>query len=419
MTDSQPAFFPIKALIFDLDGTLYRNRRLDRLYEESVYHLLAERFRISPARARRRFWAYYQDLETRLQRPPSKLYTLSKLGVSDRVWAQRHGRIHASAVLKPNPRLKTTLLRLARLYRLGIVTNNHRRNTEETLAALGVEGIFDEILTLSESRIFKPSPELYNRMAERLGVNPQDCLSVGDRYYQDLQPAAAAGMQTLLVQRLADIYRLPGVLTLRLALWLRLRSAPEQARALRLAGSALQQGRLVVVPTDTVYGLAAAARADAIRWLYRAKGRPEDNPIVLLLSDAAAAGQFAVLSPAARRLAQQHWPGALTMVLPVRPGTAWGSLTRGQRTVAVRVPDHAWLRRLIRAQGGALATTSANASGQPAPAAPGQVDQRVLAFAQVAVDGGGLAMGTPSTVVKVSGRRMKMLRPGGIIPAGS
>jgi len=407
-----PPGLAVKALIFDLDGTLYRNTLLDRRYAQALYHLIAERKHLSLTAARRLFSARYRELQERLGRQPSKLFTLSRLGISDLEWAAVSGRVPIARFLRPDPRLRSVLTLLALRHRLGIVTNNHRRNTLATLRALGIQDRFDEILTLSESRRFKPAPELYATMAERLGVDPQDCLSLGDRPDLDLVPAARIGMHVHWVRALGDLYRLPGRVRARPARRFTLRSAASARNASRAAAAALQAGRLAVVPTDTVYGLAALPTPAAVRWLYRAKGRAEHQPLVLLAAEAGIVLRQARVSAQARDLMARHWPGGLTLVLPARPGTPWGAVTRGGRSVAWRVPANAWLRRLLARVGGVLATTSANPSGAPAPGTAQAVDERILAFAEVLVDGGPCPHARPSTVAKVSGRRLVILRPG-------
>lgn len=403
---------PIRAVIFDMDGTLYRNARLDRWYEESIHRLVAARFGLSGVAARRRFREFYSRLSRSLRVRPSKLFTLEQMGISDRAWARRFGRAPVAAHLRPDRKLQAALSALAGRFRLGLVTNNHQRNTRATLRRLGVAGRFDEVLTLSQSRTFKPDPGLYRLMARRLGVSAQDCLSVGDRYHLDLAPAAAVGMQTLLVQRMQDVYRLPARLRPRRARRVAAGSPGQKRRAAATAARALRAGRLVVLPTDTVYGLAALPEAESVRWLYRAKGRQPGNPVVLLLADPSAAGRYARLSSRAQGLIRRHWPGALTLVLPAKPGTSWGGISRGGRTVALRVPENDLCRRMIRLSGGALAVTSANASGAPAPVSARNLDLQILAFSELVVDAGPARVGKPSTVARVREGKVELLRPG-------
>jgi len=404
----------LKALVFDMDGTLYSNRRLDRLYAQSSIDLIVQRKKVTLSAGKLLFQNKETELQARLGFQPSKLFTLSQLGISDLVWARSTGRIPVANVLKPARRLIATLRELSRHFRLAVVTNNHRENTMATLDVLGVTAFFDEIMTLSESRRFKPAPELYREIAERLAVRPEDCLSVGDRYDLDLAPAAAVGMRILLVEGMQDVYRLPKTIRPKPAGIYPAKTKVEARAAAAAAARALNAGRLAVLPTDTVYGLAAKPEPAAVRWIYRAKGRPEDNPLVLLLSDPDQAKCFAKVPARARELMRRYWPGALTLVLPMKAGTAWGKATRSRRTIALRVPDHDLMRDVIRRCGGALATTSANLSGRPAPKHPGELDPVILAFSEIAVDAGPARVGVPSTVAEVKAGRVRIIRQGSV-----
>ena len=186
-------------------------------------------------------------------------------------------------------------------------------------------------------------------------------------------------------------------------------------RAIISATVALKAGRLVILPTDTVYGLAARPEAVAIQWIYRAKGRQENNPLVLLISDIQEAAKYAKVTPRAKAVMLKYWPGALTLVLPVKPGTSWGRLTRGGRSIALRIPDHDLTRRIIREAGGALVMTSANRTGCPAPVSALNIDKKILGFSEMIVDAGKTRIRIHSTIVKLSGQKLKVLRQGSII----
>src|SRR5206468_2070042 len=123
------------------------------------------------------------------------------------------------------------------------------------------------------------------------------------------------------------------------------------------------------MPTETVYGLAAdAASGEAVARIYEAKGRPRFNPLIVHVGDAAQAEALASFDDEARTLAEHHWPGPLTLVLPLRAGAPIASLvTAGLATIAVRAPAHPAMRALIRAVGRPLAAPSANASGRISP----------------------------------------------------
>ena len=189
--------------------------------------------------------------------------------------------------------------------------------------------------------------------------------------------------------------------------------------AVTRAGRALRNGEVVVIPTDTVYGLAAALdRPGAIDRLYAIKGRPAEKAIPVLIADIASVRRLTShLSSTAAHLAQSFWPGALTLVLPAMPGLPPGvtTVTRDRiETVAVRVPDNALARSIIAAAGGALAVTSANRSGA-APALEAR-DATGLEPSQslLIVDGGRASGGVPSTIVDATSESLEILREGAV-----
>ena len=172
--------------------------------------------------------------------------------------------------------------------------------------------------------------------------------------------------------------------------------------SVEVVAKVLNGGGVAVIPTDTVYGLAAhPAHPDAVERLYTIKGRERRKKIALLAADADAVGRFGVsLSPRAQELAGRHWPGALTMVVG------------GE---GFRVPDHDWTRRLLAACGGVLRVTSANISGgRPATDAP-QALADVGLSADIVADDGVSPGGVPSTVVLVGADGdLEVLRKGAI-----
>ena len=182
------------------------------------------------------------------------------------------------------------------------------------------------------------------------------------------------------------------------------------------AAQALRDGRLVLLPTETVYGLAAdAANAEAVAAIFEAKGRPRFNPLIAHVEDAAAAEGIAVFDAAARRLAEAFWPGPLTIVAPVRAGGRVCDLARaGLDSVAVRVPGHAKARAVIAAFGGAVVAPSANRSGRPSPTTFADAVEETGFAVAAAVDGGPCAVGVESTVVSVLDGRVALLRPGAV-----
>ncbi len=186
-----------------------------------------------------------------------------------------------------------------------------------------------------------------------------------------------------------------------------------------VAASALKAGRLVILPTETVYGLAAdAADAQAVAAIFEAKGRPRFNPLIAHVADAAQAEAIAVFDPIARALADAFWPGPLTLVLPARPGGGVCDLARaGLDTVAVRVPGHAKARAVIDAFGGPVVAPSANRSGRPSPTTLDDALEETGTSAAAAVDGGPCAVGVESTVVSVLEGHVALLRPGSVTRA--
>lgn len=186
--------------------------------------------------------------------------------------------------------------------------------------------------------------------------------------------------------------------------------------AIDRAGQALRDGRLVILPTETVYGLAAdAANPEAVAAIFEAKGRPRFNPLIAHVADAAAAERLATFDDRARRLAEAFWPGPLTIVAPVRDREAVCDLARaGLDSVAVRAPGHARVRAVIAAFGGAVVAPSANRSGRPSPTTFEDAVEETGAFAAEAVDGGPCAVGVESTVVSVLDGRVALLRPGAV-----
>lgn len=184
------------------------------------------------------------------------------------------------------------------------------------------------------------------------------------------------------------------------------------------ARDALLAGRVVGVPTDTVYGLAVHPDSrDGVVALYRLKGRQSDKAMAVLVADADQVSQVAELSPAARQLAGAHWPGPLTLVVKRAPGLGeWiGDAERG--TVAVRVPDHPAALELLAATG-PLVVTSANRSGAP-PALDGREAEVEFGEAVAVYVEGECPGGQASTVVDLTTDSPRLLRPGPVEVRGA
>lgn len=185
-----------------------------------------------------------------------------------------------------------------------------------------------------------------------------------------------------------------------------------QAGAVDRAAALLKAGRLVVFPTDTLYGIGADAfNAEALDALYAVKQRPKSKGIPILLADPDDLGNVTQRVPGrARSLIARFWPGPLTLVVPRR--SVLPANISPNENVAVRIPDNDIARALIRAAGGAVATSSANKTGRP-PAHNAQEAMAALAGSVAAVlDGGTVAHGAPSTIVDCTADPPRILREG-------
>ncbi|MFG6079174.1 L-threonylcarbamoyladenylate synthase [Paracoccus litorisediminis] len=190
-------------------------------------------------------------------------------------------------------------------------------------------------------------------------------------------------------------------------------------QGLAIACDWLSQGDLVAMPTETVYGLAGDARnATAVARIYEAKGRPSFNPLIVHLPDRLAAEKIAHFDESARALAQAFWPGALTMVLPLRENAGIASLvTAGLDTVALRVPAHPAAHALLQRFGGPLAAPSANPSGRISPTTAAHVadpDSGLGGRIPAVLDAGSCPVGVESTIIGWVDGQPALLRPGGI-----
>jgi L-threonylcarbamoyladenylate synthase len=190
---------------------------------------------------------------------------------------------------------------------------------------------------------------------------------------------------------------------------------PYGEAAIDEAAVLIAAGKCVAVPTETVYGLAAdATNGAAVAAIYAAKGRPSFNPLIVHVPDLAAAERLAVFDDVARDLAARHWPGPLTLVLPLRQDSGIASIvTAGLSTLAVRVPAHPAMRDLLIQTGRPLAAPSANASGSISPTRAAHVANTLNGRIPLIIDGGATERGLESTIVAV-GDGLRLLRPGPI-----
>lgn len=181
------------------------------------------------------------------------------------------------------------------------------------------------------------------------------------------------------------------------------------------AARALRSGNLIGIPTETVYGLAGNALDDrAVAAIFAAKGRPQFNPLICHVADAAALEPLVVMDARARALAARFWPGPLTLVLPRREGCPVSLLaSAGLDTLAVRVPAHPVAQALLEKAGVPVAAPSANRSGRISPTRPEHVAGD-LGSGLLVLDGGTCTVGVESTILDLSEPQARLLRPGGV-----
>jgi L-threonylcarbamoyladenylate synthase len=187
--------------------------------------------------------------------------------------------------------------------------------------------------------------------------------------------------------------------------------------AIAEAARLILAGEPVAVATETVYGLAAdASNAAAVAGIYDAKGRPSFNPLIVHVPDFAAAERIGSFGEQARTLAMQHWPGPLTLVVPLRDSAGIASIvTAGLPTIGLRVPAHPAMQALLRAVGRPLAAPSANASGSISPTRAEHVLKSLGGRTPLIVDSGATERGLESTIVAATGGALRLLRPGPIV----
>lgn len=188
---------------------------------------------------------------------------------------------------------------------------------------------------------------------------------------------------------------------------------PVNEESIALAAKLLTQGELVALPTETVYGIAADARnGEAVHKIFEAKGRPQDNPLIVhIFGMEMLHGIVSEVPERAIKLAKAFWPGPLTMVMPRGPEVS-DVTCAGLDTVGVRIPSHPVVQAVIQASGVAFAAPSANLSGKPSPTNAQDTLADMDGRLPLILDGGESMVGVESTVVSVIGDHPMLLRPG-------
>lgn len=183
------------------------------------------------------------------------------------------------------------------------------------------------------------------------------------------------------------------------------------------AGEILRNGGLVAIPTETVYGLAANAfDGKAVAGIFVAKGRPQDNPLIVHIADLSQWGALVKdIPPRAMALAKAYWPGPLTIILP-KSDLIPDEVSAGLDTVAVRFPSMRAARKIIEAAGVPLAAPSANLSGSPSPTCARHTMDDMRGRIDAVLDGGECNFGVESTVVSLATEVPRLLRPGAVTP---
>ena len=194
------------------------------------------------------------------------------------------------------------------------------------------------------------------------------------------------------------------------------RVLPFSDEAITEAARLILAGEPVAIATETVYGLAAdATNAEAVARIYEAKGRPAFNPLIVHVPDLAEAEHIGRFDEEARALAEQHWPGPLTLVVPLNDGAPIAPLvTAGLPTIGLRVPAHPAMQALLHAAGRPLAAPSANASGAISPTRAEHVLKSLGGRIPLVVDAGPTERGLESTIVAATGGPLRLLRRGPI-----
>lgn len=199
----------IKAIIFDMDGTLYKNTDIKEQFAKAAYYTLAKSDNIPIGQAQDLIEERRAELKAKSGFPVPYTLTLKSFDIPIKVWHKGNiAFFDPRNFLHKDEKLKASLVKLKKNHRLAVMTNNNRIQTERVIEALELDGLFDRVFTFNSFEILKPELEFFKKAAAELGIEPKTCLYVGDRYDVDLQPAQEIGMQIFEVKGPEDIYDL-------------------------------------------------------------------------------------------------------------------------------------------------------------------------------------------------------------------
>ena len=199
----------IKVILFDLDGTLYKNPEVRKKFAEAAYHALAKLKKISVEEAKSMIEETRENLKEKHGFPVPYTLTLVRFGMPVEMWHKENiDFFDPRDYLSENGELKEMLLGLRKRCRLAILTNNNEVQAQRILEALQVRDLFDRVFSYNSFKTMKPNPDFFKKAAKEMDVNPDECLVVGDRYSVDLIPAQDLGMKIYEVKGPDDIKKL-------------------------------------------------------------------------------------------------------------------------------------------------------------------------------------------------------------------
>ncbi len=307
--------------------------------------------------------------------------------------------------------------------KVGVLTNKNNDMAVE-VAERYYPGVCDAVQGAMPGVPVKPHPAMLELMMEKLGATPETTLFVGDSNV-DIQTGKNGGLTTcgvlwgfraeeeLAGEGATHIIDTPAQL-MQIVTGTEVLSPNQHDRAAQM----LEEGKLVAVPTETVYGLASNAMLESsVQANYEAKGRPETKPLNVLVDGMSMVENVCKdIPPDTYKLAEAFWPGPLTMILWGK-GTLPAIVPAGGATQGVRCPDHPDTLAVIKALGKPLACPSANLSGHPSPKSAGDVLSQLAGRIDAVLDGGSCSVGVESTILDLTVTPYRILRQGGLSKA--